>query len=216
MKRKIVNESDIDLIDFDESNETNTKNLPVDKQELYNEFVKYKAMCKEAEEQGLPKPKLTDKIGLAILKIVDLTCYINTNKLKFLRYSELWKDNMKSYAVEICCRYVSNFDPDESKEPFSYIQKMVINAFLQVIKREKQNLYFKYKLLINNNGFAGEIDDTVSAADIADIETHYADDIATDYIHKFEKSKRKEREKYRKKADEKKVSKRRTIYQTKD
>jgi hypothetical protein len=52
---------------------------------------------------------------------------------------------MVADAVENCILYVDNFDPAKSKNPFAYFSQICYYAFLRRIKREKKELYVKYK-----------------------------------------------------------------------
>lgn len=205
-EKKLIDLEDIEYLEIEyENNVKSEKKLPVDNKELYKEFVIYKQMCKDAEAEGKERPQLTDPICIAIMKIAELTTYINTNKYHFLSYTNNWKEEMVGDAVEICIRYVHNFNPDEYKNPFSYIQSLCINAFLQRIRKEHQQLYYRYKLYQKANGFVGEIDQGVSEKDIAEIQTHYADDIANDFIKRFEEKRKAEKEKYRSRNVSKKI-----------
>ena len=42
--------------------------------------------------------------------------------------------------------YAHNFDPEKSKNPFSYFTQMIYYAFLRRIQKEKKQMYVKYKL----------------------------------------------------------------------
>ena len=44
-------------------------------------------------------------------------------------------------------QYVINFDPDKSKNPFSYFTQIIYYAFLRRIQKEKKQQYIKYKMM---------------------------------------------------------------------
>ena len=43
--------------------------------------------------------------------------------------------------------YAHNFDPDKSKNPFSYFTQIIYYAFLRRIQKEKKQSYIKYKAI---------------------------------------------------------------------
>lgn len=115
----------------------------VDNKKLYLEFVKYKQRCAEAIEAGKERPRLPDSIGKAIYDIA--TNYVKKKNFSFIHY----KDEMVSHAIEVCVKYVHNFDPDRFNNPFSYITLIVHRAFLQWIAKEKKRELDKRKYLKN-------------------------------------------------------------------
>lgn len=58
---------------------------------------------------------------------------------------------MISDGVENCLMYAHNFDPEKSKNPFSYFTQMIYYAFLRRIEKEKKQSYIKYKLMEEND-----------------------------------------------------------------
>lgn len=211
MKKELIDYDDIDFLKIEKEKKDKPKKQPVDKQKLYEEFVKYKKMCVEAEKNNMPRPRLTEEIGKAIIKITQMTTYINTNTLSFLKYTNNWKEEMVGDAIEICNRYVHNFDPEKSKNPFSYIQQLVINSFLQRIEKERTQLYYRYKLYENANGFAAELDlssgteddfkNIISEKDLTELQTEYASETSSLFIKSFEERKKIKRDKYKDKKE---------------
>ena len=47
--------------------------------------------------------------------------------------------------------YAHNFNPEKSKNPFSYFTQMIYYAFLRRIEREKKQSYVKFKLMEEND-----------------------------------------------------------------
>jgi len=47
--------------------------------------------------------------------------------------------------------YAHNFNPEKSKNPFSYFTQIIYYAFLRRIEKEKKQSYIKYKILENAN-----------------------------------------------------------------
>jgi hypothetical protein len=117
----------------------------IDNSILLEEFKKYKKLCKEAEEQGKPRPKLPDSIGRAILLIA-----VKLNSAsRFMNYT--YRDEMISDGIEHCIKYVHNFDPDRFSSPYSYISMICHNASLRRIEAEKKQVAIKSALLKNSS-----------------------------------------------------------------
>lgn len=101
----------------------------------------YKSKVKEAEEQGLPKPIVSNYIGECILKIANHLSY----KPNFINYS--YRDDMILDGIENCIQYIDNFDPSKSSNPFAYFTQIIYYAFLRRIAKEKKQAYIKGKLI---------------------------------------------------------------------
>ena len=50
--------------------------------------------------------------------------------------------------------YAHNFDPEKSKNPFSYFTQIIYFAFLRRIEKEKKQSYIKYKMLEQSDDVA--------------------------------------------------------------
>ena len=101
----------------------------------------YKQQVKEAEEQGLDKPIVSNYIGECILKIANHLSY----KPNFINYS--YRDDMILDGIENCIQYIDNFDPNKSNNPFAYFTQIIYYAFLRRIAKEKKQSYIKGKLI---------------------------------------------------------------------
>lgn len=104
-------------------------------------IVEMKAKVKYAEENGLPKPQVSNYIGECILKIATHLSY----KPNFINYS--YRDDMILDGVENCIQYIDNFDPTKSNNPFAYFTQIIYYAFLRRIAKEKKQSYIKGKLI---------------------------------------------------------------------
>lgn len=104
-------------------------------------IIEMKQKVKEAEEQGLPKPIVSNYIGECILKIATHLSY----KPNFINYS--YRDDMILDGVENCIQYIDNFNPDKSSNPFAYFTQIIYYAFLRRIAKEKKQSYIKGKLI---------------------------------------------------------------------
>ena len=63
----------------------------------------------------------------------------------FINYS--YRQEMISDGIENCLQYVHNFDPDKSKNPFSYFTQIIYFAFIRRIQKEKKQAHIKNKMI---------------------------------------------------------------------
>ena len=115
----------------------------INNKEFYALLVEYKEKCKEAEEKGLPKPRIPESIGTCFYMIATRLA----NKGNFIGYT--YKDEMISDGLENCVVAVESFNPEKSKNPFAYFTQIIWYAFLRRIEKEKKQTYVKYKALEN-------------------------------------------------------------------
>lgn len=106
-------------------------------------IVEMKRKAKEAQEQGLPKPIVSNYIGECILKIATHLSY----KPNFINYS--YRDDMILDGIENCIQYIDNFDPTKSSNPFAYFTQIIYYAFLRRIAKEKKQSYIKGKMIMD-------------------------------------------------------------------
>lgn len=150
----------------------------VNNKHLYEQLVAYLALCKEAEKSGDEKPKVPEYIGECIFEIAER----RARKWNFTGYA--FKEDMISEAALTCLKYMHNFDPEKTQNPFAYFSQIVFNAFKMKIKKEKKALYIKYKAsqaftsYVDNQNF-GEIDLYEPIAD-----AQYIDDFVMEYEEK--------------------------------
>jgi len=163
------------------------KNNYVDNKKLYTEMIKYLNALNEAKEQDVPTsnlPRVPDYIGRAILMIANNLA----KKPNFIGYS--YKEEMISDGIENCLMYLHNFDPDKSKNPFSYFTTIIYYAFLRRIQREQKQQYIRHKSLINSSIFNNLVEmSTDDASHFTAIYVHLDNDKNNDLIDKFEKKK---------------------------
>ena len=125
----------------------------VNNKEFLYAIVAYKASIKEAEEAGLPKPRITNYLGECFLKIATHLSY----KPNFVNY--MFKEDMISDGIENCVQYIHNFNPEKSQNPFAYFTQIIHYAFLRRIQREKRQLEIKNKI-IERSGYSEVFDDS--------------------------------------------------------
>ena len=104
----------------------------VNNSDFLDALVEYKKACKEAEENGTPRPQIPQYIGECFLKIATRFCY----RPNFANYT--FKSDLISDAVENMSRYILNFNPEKTTNPFAYFTQITYYAFLRRIKIEKK------------------------------------------------------------------------------
>jgi len=118
----------------------------VDNREFLDALVIFRKQCKEAQEKGLPKPRISNYLGDCFLKIATHLSY----KPNFVNY--MFREDMICDGIENCIQYIGNFDPEKSSNPFAYFTQIIYYAFLRRIQKEKRQLEIKNKIL-TRSGF---------------------------------------------------------------
>ena len=115
----------------------------VDNKKFLEAMIEYRVRCTNAEEQKESKPDVTNYIGECFLKIANHLSY----RPNFINYT--YRDDMISDGIENCLQYMSNFNPDKSKNPFAYFTQIIYFAFIRRIQKEKKQMQIKSKLIAN-------------------------------------------------------------------
>ena len=123
----------------------NTDNDYVNNKKFFNEMVEWKKLVIEAESCDDARPPVTDYIGECFLKIAEHL----SHKPNFIKYP--YRDEMIGDGIENCLMYCHNFNPEKSKNPFSYFTQIIYYAFLRRIEKEKKQEFIKFKLLESSN-----------------------------------------------------------------
>jgi hypothetical protein len=118
----------------------------VNNQEFLDALVIFRTQCKDAQEKGLPKPRISNYLGDCFLKIATHLSY----KPNFVNY--MFREDMICDGIENCIQYIGNFDPEKSSNPFAYFTQIIYYAFLRRIQKEKRQLEIKNKIL-TRSGF---------------------------------------------------------------
>ena len=113
----------------------------VDNAKFLEAMKEWKEKCKDAEEAGDDPPRITDYIGQCFLKIANGLSY----RPNFINYT--YKQEMISDGIENCLQYNHNFDPEKSKNPFSYFTQIIYYAFIRRIQKEKKQSHIKNKMI---------------------------------------------------------------------
>lgn len=161
----------------------------LDNAAFYEEMVKYKTAYDEAIKKGLPKPRISEKIGFYLLKIAE---GLGRHK-RFVNYSYL--SEMQGDGIENCIKYLHNYDVTR-KNPFAYFTMIMYYAFVRRIEYEKKEAHGRNMLL-------AKIILIDQPADIMDATFHVgtADDLemyeVLERIEQYEAKLRKKNEKRR-------------------
>ena len=113
----------------------------VDNKKFHEAMVEYKEQQREAEETGEEKPMVSNYIGSCFLKIANGLSY----RPNFINYT--YRQEMISDGIENCLQYIHNFDPEKSKNPFSYFTQIIYYAFIRRIQKEKKQSHVKHRMI---------------------------------------------------------------------
>lgn len=113
----------------------------VNNQDFLEALIVYKTKCEKAEASGKPRPVIPRYIGECFLKIANRLSF----KPNFVNYT--YRDDMISDGIENCVQYISNFNPEKSKNPFAYFTQIIYYAFLRRIQKENKQQEIKNKIL---------------------------------------------------------------------
>jgi len=80
---------------------------------------------------------MSESLGKMLLRIAEQF----STRGSFASYT--YRDDMIGEAVLTCCRYLKNFNPDKSKNPFSYITQICLNSFINYIKIQNRHSQIK-------------------------------------------------------------------------
>jgi len=116
------------------------KNHYIDNKEFFKHMCEWKEALIEAENAGEPKAPISNYIGKCFIDIAEHLA----QKPNFTNYP--YKDEMINDSIENCIMYAHNFNPEKSKNPFSYFTQIIYYAFLRRIEKEKKQNFIKFKL----------------------------------------------------------------------
>ena len=161
----------------------------VNNKEFLAAMVEFRDSVIEAAAEGKERPPVTPYIGECLMKIaVHLS-----HKPNFNGYS--YKEEMISDGIENCLLYIDNFNPEKSKNPFSYFTQIIWYAFLRRIQKEKKHLYTKYKYTDEMTVFGNTSENQDhDAGDYKNSKaTEWNRDHIDTFIENFEETKRKKK-----------------------
>lgn len=99
------------------------------------ELDKYSRACREATEDNLEEPRMSNYLGECIMKMAERL----STTARFRNYP--YRDEMVGNSIVAAVRYAKNFDGDRFNNGFAYITQILFSHMVQTIKKEKQ----KYK-----------------------------------------------------------------------
>ncbi len=159
ISKTVTNESDIeqDMIKSGKLKAGKSKNY-VNNKSLLAEYQIYFDKKQNCLKNNLPIPPLTDKIALAIVQIANRHC----NSRKYFGYTNNWKEELISNAIMTATIRGHSFDPNRSDNPFAYLTQICDNAFKEQLKREKKQVYIRYRSIDEVDGFNAEVEDNTN------------------------------------------------------
>ena len=117
-------------------------------------------------------------------------------------------------GIENCLMYAHNFDPEKSKNPFSYFTQIIYYAFLRRIEKEKKQSYVKFRLMeqMDDGTLSSWFKENYFDKSTKKAMTDHFNLNDTD-IEKFTPKKRKKRKANKKKTTKKKTNNLDTVLQ---
>ena len=113
----------------------------VNNKELFSAMVNWKEEVTRAVNDNETPPSVTPYIAECFVKIANGL----SHRPNFIGYS--YRDEMIMDGVENCLQYADRFNPEKSKNPFSYFTQIIYFAFLRRIEREKKQSRIKDRML---------------------------------------------------------------------
>ena len=113
----------------------------VDNEKFFKEMCEWKKLVIEASEVDESRPPINEYIGTCFVEIAERL----SHRPNFINYE--YREEMVGDGIENCVMYAHNFNPEKSKNPFSYFTQIIYYAFLRRIQKEKKQMYVKYKLI---------------------------------------------------------------------
>ena len=122
------------------------KNNFIDNKEFYAAIKDFRAKYNAAKEAGEELPDMPRYLGKCFLDIAEHL----SMRPNFSNY--MYRQDMVMDAVENCVLYWHRFDPEKSKNPFSYFTQVCWYAFIRRINKEKRQIDICDKI-IAKSGF---------------------------------------------------------------
>jgi hypothetical protein len=170
----------------------------VNNKDFLQSIIEYKKACRDAKNNNKPKPRIPEYAGKCILLIAENL----SHKLNFNGYS--FKDEMQGDGIENCIMYFDNFNPRKYKNPFAYFTQIIYYAFLRRILKEKKQLYTRY-VLTQQFSILGDLE-TPDNDDGTNRQQFELYENISDFIGKFEDTKKRKKKKAVAKVAKKKLT----------
>lgn len=153
--------------------------------ELYKHLSQYIHDYRDAVKNNVDLPQVPKYVGEAILLIARKLA----TKSNFGGYS--FREDMIGDGVENCLRYLHNFNPDKSTNPFGYLTLIMWRAFVRRIEKENVESYTRHKMILGNADVYDTIQAEMSAAmlDVVSLEK------SADVVRNFEAKQQRKKDK---------------------
>lgn len=145
----------------------------VDNVKFFEEIKKWKQRVIDAREVDEVDPPSTEYMGECFLKISEHLAM----RPNFINYT--FRDDLVSDGIENCLLYAHNFNPEKSKNPFSYFTQIIHHAYVRRIVKERKLLHIKY-LYVERSGILQQL--STDGEDNKKISNQYVE-----YLHTHEK-----------------------------
>lgn len=159
----------------------------INNKELFAALCDWMDDCEKAATEGRARPPVPRYVGESIILLAERIA----TKPNFSKYPFI--EEMKGDGIENCIKYIHNFNPQKSQNPFSYFTQIITYAFLRRIDREKKQLYVKHKTL-ENSMIMHELADS-DDADTQAISVNLNTDYMNNFVKNFEKNLEERKEK---------------------
>lgn len=123
---------------FSKKKRNNNSTNYVDNEKFYEALIEYLERKKENPDEKIP-----EFIGICLQKIAQKIASMPI----FCGYP--FREDLIAEAVFTSLKYLHCFNPEKSKNPFSYFTRVIYFSFLQIIKREKRYISIKNKAIMS-------------------------------------------------------------------
>ena len=163
----------------------------VNNKDFYAAMVEFKTAVNLAKENGTERPQVPNYVAECISLIANRLSF----KPNFINYT--FREDMIGDGIENCLRYIDNFNPEKTQNPFAYFTQIIYYAFLRRIQKEKKYLYTKFKATENANVMGETADmqghDINGNFDAGIKSSDGAQEYMSEFITNFENSKAKKK-----------------------
>lgn len=171
----------------------------VSNKDFLDAIIEHKKLIEKSELMGLPKPQISEYIGESLIKIANGI----SNLHNFINYP--FKEEMICDGIENSLKYFNNFNPEKSKNPFTYFSTIIYWAMVRRIQKEHTILYTKYKM-VDNLLMTGAYEDNEKLISPQKYISDFSDEQKQVFMENFEKVKEKKSKKQKNKLKQVKNS----------
>lgn len=127
----------------------------IDNKRFYKEITIWINEIKYAKDNNLERPQLSEYLGECFLKIAENL----SHRPNFIGYT--FREDLVSDGYENCILYGDRFNPEKTKNAFSYFTTIIFRSFLRRIAKEKKVYSLKNKIIFES----GVLDQFMSVDD---------------------------------------------------